>query len=288
MKEIIKNWIAEVYFQFYGRKLKNQRLNVMSIDETIDELIDKQCSLIRFGDGELNLIGGNSITFQDYDKSLADQLMQVIAMDHDKILVCIPDIFGELNMYTVRSQKFWKEHLLFYRKKYYKYCRKDYVYGNAFISRCYYMIDDKEKCKTWFEKIRKVWENKKIVVVEGDVSRNGLENDLFNNVMSLERIICPSKNAYYVYEKIRTICHSYTKDTLFLLSIGAVSKILVKDLVDNGYRAIDIGNLDMEYYWFCEKVDYKKHPPKRNYTVDNADQNEDFLKYLSEIKFVVK
>lgn len=209
-------------------------------------------------------------------------------MKHDKILVCIPDIFGELNMYTGKSQSFWKEHLLFYRKKYYKYCRKDYVYGNALISRCYYMIEDKEKCKAWFKKIKEVWENRKVVIVEGDVSRNGVDNDLFNNVQSLERIICPSKNAYCVYDKIRKLCFSYTKDTLFLLSIGAVSKVLVKDLVDNGYRAIDIGNLDMEYYWFCEKVNYKKHPPKRDYTVDNAGQNEDFLKYLSEIKFVIQ
>ena len=41
-------------------------ISVMSIDETLDELLATDKSLIRFGDGEFSLMTGNSIAYQEY------------------------------------------------------------------------------------------------------------------------------------------------------------------------------------------------------------------------------
>lgn len=287
MKEKIKQLIAEVVYQLYKMKILKNRIKVMSIDETLEELLSKDISIVRFGDAELEMIKGNATSFQEYEKKLSEGLRQVLTEKSDKIMVSIPDIFESLDIYTKRSQKFWKDHLLFFRKEYYKYCKSEYVYGNAFVSRCYYMIEEKEKCKEWFMKTKKLWEDRDIVIVEGDISRNGVDNDLFDNVNSVERIICPSKNAYEVYDNVKEICLGYPKDTLFLLAVGNMAKLLVKDLVENGYRALDIGNLDMEYCWYLEGTMVKKALPKRNYAITDEKKTDGFEKYLTEIKHVI-
>ena len=40
------------------------------------------------------------------------------------------------------------------------------------------------------------------------------------------------------------------KDCLVLCALGPTATVLVKDLCDAGYQAIDIGHLDIEYEWF--------------------------------------
>lgn len=288
MKEKFKQMLADIVYSLYKTKFLKNEIKVMSIDETLDKLLSTNISLVRFGDAELEIIEGNSTSFQMADKNLAEQLRRLLTEKSDKILVSIPDIFETLDIYTQKSQRFWKEHLLFFRKRYKKYCNDGYIYGNAFISRCYYMVQNKVKCELWFEKTKKLWENKDVVLIEGDISRNGVENDLFDNVKSLERVICPRNNAYKVYDEVREICFTYPKDTLFLLSVGNMAKVLVGDLVENNYRALDIGNLDMEYYWYLEGVDFKKHPPKRDYKLMDKNITVEFEKYLSEIKYVIK
>lgn len=288
MKEQIKQIIVDFVYQLYRMRILKNDIKVMSIDATLDKLLTTDISIIRFGDAELEIIEGNSTSFQKADKDLAEQLRSLLTKKTDKILVSIPDIFDSLDMYTEKSQRFWKEHLLFFRKKYKKYCNDGYVYGNALVSRCYYMVQNKQQCGLWFEKTKELWENRKVVLVEGDISRNGVDNDLFDNVKSLERIICPGNNAYSVYEKVKEVCFTYPKDTLFLLSVGNMAKVLVRDLVEKDYRALDIGNLDMEYYWYLEGVDYKKHPPKRDYTLSDKNKTAGFEKYLTEIKHVIK
>ena len=52
------------------------------------------------------------------------------------------------------------------------------------------------------KKLKRIWEHKDIVIVEGDKSRIGVGNDLFNNSKSIKRIICPSENAFNAYNKI--------------------------------------------------------------------------------------
>lgn len=288
MKEKIKQIIAEFVYRLYKLRILKNEIKVMSIDETLDRLLSSNLSLVRLGDGELQLIEGNAIPLQDMDKKLSQQLYQLLMEKSEDILIAIPDIFDGLESYTPKSQKFWKEHLLFFRKRYQKYCTDPYLYGNSLMSRCYYMMGNKQICSQWFEKTKRLWENKKVVVVEGEVSRNGVDNDLFDNVLSLERMICPSRNAYQVYDKIKEACLRYSKDTLFLLSVGAVSKPLVKELVERGYRALDIGSLDMEYYWYLEGVDYKKHPPKRDYQHTDETKTPSFEKYLTQIKCVIE
>ena len=50
-----------------------------------------------------------------------------------------------------------------------------------------------------------IWNDKEIVIIEGDKSRLGIGNDLFNNSKLIERVICPTRNAFNSYSKILNI-----------------------------------------------------------------------------------
>lgn len=76
---------------------------------------------------------------------------------------------------------------------------------------------------------------------------------LFNNAISIRRILCPSVNAFEQYDRIYTSVISYckeNKDTLVLCALGMTATVLAYDIVLWGGQAIDIGHVDIEYCWY--------------------------------------
>ncbi len=69
-------------------------------------------------------------------------------------------------------------------------------YGSTFISRPYIDLVDKSKSAETFAKLKQLWEEKDLLIVEGALTRSGVGNDLFANAQSIKRIVCPSKNSY--------------------------------------------------------------------------------------------
>lgn len=288
MNQKIKDRIADAVYLLYKYKIIKNRIRVYSVDETLDQLINTEKSLVRFGDGEITMIRGRSLKLQNVDEKLIEDLKRILTYEHEDLMVSIPDIFDGVEQYHVRSMQFWKDHLLFSRRIYEKYCRTDRIYCSTSVSRCYYAYEDKTRCAGWFERVRHIWEGKKVVVVEGTRSHNGVGNDLLDLADSVERIICPPSNAYAKLDEIRKACQKYPKDCLFLLALGAAAKPLAESLFLEGYRVIDIGNLDMEYEWFlqgaAEKVKLKKHSVEG----DAANREAGYEKYLDEVKIVVE
>ena len=107
------------------------------------------------------------------------------------------------------------------------------------------------------EKLRGIWDKKDILIVEGEYSRLGVGNDLFDNANSIERIICPSENAYDIYDKILSETKKYGENKLILLAVGPTATVLAYDLYEAGFRVIDIGHVDIEYEWFLRKATEK-------------------------------
>ena len=82
-------------------------------------------------------------------------------------------------------------------------------------------------------------------------------NDLFNNTKSIKRILCPAVNAFNVYQKIINQVKKIDKSNLILLALGPTSTVLAYDLDKLGYRAIDVGHIDIEYEWFLRNATKK-------------------------------
>ena len=283
-KDKAKRFVFKFVYMLHEKKLIKNKLHVNEIDQTIDKLIHSEESFVRFGDAEIRIIEGNTTKFQDYDPALAERLYEILQYKQEHILVGIPDIFDSLGQYTDKSKGFWMEHLFFSRKTYLKYCNVDKVYENAFFSRLYYIYKDKEQSEKWFRRVKEIWKNKDIVIVEGEGTHTGVGNDLIDTAASVERIICPSLNAYLQYTEIRQACFTFERDNLFLLALGNTAKLLVSDLTREGYRAIDIGNLDIEYEWYLNKDDKKGEVKKHSIAGVEANKEAGYDAYLSQVK----
>lgn len=293
-KKIIMGWkdryksnFAKMIYKMYQRGILKNPLLVANLDKTIEELLSSNKSFVRFGDGEIRLMEGDKLPLQDADQNLAERLKEIIGMRSDDIMIGIPDIFGSLEQYRPESRRFWQEHLLFFRKKYQKYCLKQYQYYDAFFSRLYYMYDNRELSTQRFEKIKQIWKDRDIVVVESKTAHTGVDNDLFATARSVRRMICPESNAWSAYGQLYEKAIQYDKNTLFLISAGATAKPLVVDLTNKGYRALDIGSLDMEYQWYLMRATEKCHPPKKDCVTIEQDKAAGYYEYIEQIDAVI-
>ena len=285
-KDKLVSKLSRISYQFYDKR--NPTVSVMSIDETLDTLISSEKSLVRFGDGEILTLQGKDIALQKSDDELAECFKMLLTNKYEDLLVAIPDIFSNLDMYREESRLFWEEHLFKYRKVYEKYCDAGSRYGNSFITRCYYIFQDKSECGIWFAKFRKIWDNKKITVIEGEKSHSGVGNDLFDNAAEVKRIICPSQNAYNVKDKIISAGMSFEKDRLVLLALGPAAKYIAYQLFMSGYRVIDIGNLDLEYEWYIRHAMNKMILDKNSVVGEKANRDAGYQDYLNQIVKVIE
>lgn len=225
---------------------------ILDVDASLNELVSSNKSVARYGDGEFKLILGESISFQKYHPVLAQRLKEILQNDTDGLLVGILDIFG----YCPSS--YMKKVVMLCRETLYKHINFDKTYLDACLAR-QYKFPTEEQGTEYFNKLKLLWQNKDIVIVEGAGSRLGVGNDLFSCANSIERIICPIKNAFSAYDKILAECLKQPDDKLFILALGPTATLLADDLSKNGYRALDIGHLDTCYETFLRKADKFVH-----------------------------
>ena len=128
------------------------------------------------------------------------------------------------------------------------------MYGNQGISRFYLGLRDKGLSARILEKLKKIWDEKEILIIEGEFSRLGVGNDLFENAAGLSRLLCPAEDAFAKYDEILGAAKKYGKDKLILIALGPAATILSYDLARSGYWAIDIGHIDVEYMWMLCKT----------------------------------
>lgn len=227
---------------------------VKSVDEAIDIIIKNKASISRFGDGEFNLLQGKSIKFQEYDKNLALKLKEVLNSNENNMLICMPDVFNGLKEYVPYSKRVWTALLARNRKAWCELLNMNKIYYNAFLSRPYVIYKNKSNCESKFNNLKRIWQDKELIIIEGEKSRLGVGNDLFDNSKNIQRIICPSTNAYEKYEEIISKVQKYSKEKLILIALGPTATILAYDLFKLGFQAIDIGHIDIEYEWFLKKA----------------------------------
>ena len=64
-------------------------LKIVSNDKTLDEIIYKNKSISRFGDGELRIIFGENLDFQKADQQLRKKLLEILNIKDKGFLVGI-------------------------------------------------------------------------------------------------------------------------------------------------------------------------------------------------------
>lgn len=238
-------------------KRQKDEVRILNSDEAIDALLDSKKSLVRFGDGELFLILGVQIGFQSSNSELGKRLEEVLRSNNENILIGIPDVinysaYEELNE---KSKEYWINNMYKYRKIWISNLDSKHTYVTANLTRFYVRKKDKSDCKELVDKIRLLWDKKEVVIIEGEKTRFGIGNDLLDNAKTVTRVICPAENAFDKYEDILEYSKNLNKDALLLVSLGPTATVLAYDLGLEGYQAIDVGHLDLEYEWYLRQVD---------------------------------
>ena len=218
-------------------------VKIMSRIKTIDLLLTSNKSICRLGDGEFSFFDKNRTESTEYyqklDSKLTDKLNQILTdKPHDNIIVALSDFASSGTSYANKIKEWNVDRILL---NCIEQNNRDYVFGNAGITRDYRLIP----------RLKLLWGRKNVVLVEGEFCRGGVGNDLYDNVTSLKRILCPAESAYDKYNEIcSSIKRNCKEDDLILCALGPTATCLAYDLSKEGYRILDIGQTDIIYEWY--------------------------------------
>lgn len=257
-------------------------IKVLDMQATLNELLRTKASLVRFGDGEFDLMRGQNIPYQTFDPKLAQQMKKIVfAGCNPKLLVGLPDVFERFARYNGYCQNFYQTVFFPKNQDLLRKIEGRYnVYVSTFFSRPYIDLVDKSQAKNYFANLKTLWQDRDLLIVEGVYSRSGENNDLFANARSIKRIICPPNNAFAKKEQIEAAIMKYGEHKLILLMLGPTAKIIVHDLYQiMDTQLIDLGHIDSEYEWMKMGAKSKvKIPHKHTAEFNNDDQQVKLLK----------
>lgn len=271
---LTKNEISNL-LDYANYRFNLPNINVLNKDKTLDLILKENLNIARFGDGEIDLIEGKSIEYQQVNTEISKQLRAILYSNDPKLLICIPDIFSNIQRYTNATQRFWRHDIRIKEKLYKSLAATHHTFGSTQLSRPYINLCNKSSSKEYFSKLKYIWKNKDILIVEGNTSRSGVGNDLFSDASSIKRIICPSKDAFSKIDEIEKSINVYKDNRLILLMLGPTADIIVSDLSSSiKNQIIDLGHIDSEYEWFLRGDLVRKKLPHKHTAEFNSDQDE--------------
>jgi len=226
---------------------------VLSIEETLDKINNDNCSISRFGDGEfLYIIDKLNLPFQKYDERLAEKMKAILISEDPKILVGLPIGYHSLKNLKRTSQITWRSQIAWIYPRLKKYLKPGKIYYNASMTRFYSGYEDKSPSRIYFEKLMQIWDNREVLLIEGEKSRLGSGNDLFSKTINVQRILAPMHHAFSQYDALINEALKHDKSKLILVALGPTATAMSYDLAKLGYQTVDIGNVDIEYEWYLQ------------------------------------
>lgn len=243
----------------YHYRNRAYRLSIMNADKTIEYILKTGCSVARFGEGEFELVlhSDMDLGFQKRNPMLAEKLKKTLANKNERLLLCVPHALNHIGGRTKHSRRFW----FYWGNNHDQHHRivglirtlhsgGGYCFGDTQITRPYIAYKTPAHAARIFPKLKQLWQDKDILFVEGEKTRLGVGNDLFDNARSIKRVLCPATNAFDRYDEIVETVKGMWNGELILLALGPTATVLAADFADMGMRAIDLGHVDIEYEWF--------------------------------------
>lgn len=241
--------------QNYEKGTYADRLNILNTDETLSLLEKEKISFLRYGDGEIAIMRGESIPFQEYDVRLAKRLRKILKTDIEGLRIGIPYYYTHpvksLNDFTAKFAR----SLAMQRKFLLKNCRKDTIYIDTCITQVYQTYE-KYNFENYYERMQKLLSDRDITLVYGEGVLERLEYKAFEVCKSVEAIIAPSTNAYTEYDKLLKTLLKTDKNRLICIVLGPTAKALVYALHKRGFQAWDMG------HYFKDYDAYRKKKPR--------------------------
>lgn len=251
-RKLKKKVLSKYYFEKGKRQagaLGNPK--IMTIEDTLEKIAKERCSVSRFGDGEYKWMAGIPQTsFQRFSEGMQQRLIEICKSDEPNHLVCLSDGFDKLDYLNEEARHFWYTFMGEHRARWIQFLKKGKTYYNTNMTRPYMDYEDKTPCAHRFALLKEIWKDRDIILIEGDKSRLGIGNDLFNGARSVKRILAPARDAFGKYDAIVEAACKQDKEALYLIALGPTATILAYDLHKTGRQAVDVGHVDVEYEWF--------------------------------------
>lgn len=225
-----------------------QKPKMLDPEQTLDALCKSNCSLVRFGDGEMLLMEGKEIPFQTPNQKLTQRLSEVLKNNYENVLTCINYhyFYADLVDFHDYVKFVYRTFVSNVREKYLTLVSFDKTYGSAGITSVYCGFK-RYNFEAWYAKWRSIWENKNVHLICGDRVMKPLKYNIFDNAKSIEYTYIPTRNAFDEYDSIVENAKQIDKERLILIIAGPTAKLLVFDLVNEGYRCLDVGHLAQDY-----------------------------------------
>lgn len=259
LKELLKKsakFPKRVYRHFerkhYEKGRYDNKLHILTTDETLSLLEKEKVSFLRYGDGEIAIMKGESIPFQEYDEKLAKRLKRLLKTNTDGLKVGIPYYYmhpvKSLNDFTERFAKA----LSMQRRFLCRNCGKDMIYIDTCITQVYQTYK-KYDFKRYYKRMQNLLKDRDITIICGEDVLNRLEYKAFDVCKSVEFITAPSMNAYAKYEELLKRALKTSKKRLICIVLGPTAKVLAYDLHKKGYQAWDMGHYFKDYDSYMKK-----------------------------------
>ena len=235
-KRLYYNFVADSYIKYY------KDIKFLNYDETIEEILNNNKSIVRFGDDVFDMLLGIGLYFdnwrQVYNPIMADRLKEVLSARNENLLVCFnPEFILKTKEDFIKEgigeqHHFWTNSKIFLKD----YIHADQSYGSALSFHGRYNVN------LPYDRLIEHIKTKHLVIVASNTAR-------FNNQqlgLTTTYVEGPSSNAWDSYDKIlgkvkESIKELPKSDTLIMTSLGPTSKVMVLDLTNEGYVVWDTG-----------------------------------------------
>jgi len=245
------DWIREL--------LSAQKIQIEDTTSTMRMLLETNNSFARYGDGELALMHGLGIAFQNADPALAARLRQICRNPGDGLAIGIPR-----NWYI--PDEALQEHVREYDRNWMRERARKFKAGlnrrvryyDSYVTLRNQISLDAFDRKTHFSIWRRIWTGKKILLVCGESVRTSWKADIFDCAADVELLMVPSKNAWSEYDTIFSAVKVKAQDRLVLAILGPTATVLAADCSAAGIRCLDIGHLGKDYDGYCQGVSHDR------------------------------
>ncbi|WP_259706804.1 GT-D fold domain-containing glycosyltransferase [Weissella confusa] len=254
---------------YLNRKLQID--TVLNPEETLDQVIIYKKNLVRYGDGEFNImLRHRGIRFQDYDSNLSEELARPFQTDMDNIILAVPHGFVTTKPDKLEIKAFWWHYIAKNGVGFADFLRKNkpaepFVFGDASLTRTVIEMRDKKRVRKIVEKIPEIWHERDVLIIEGVGTDFGIGNDLFDNAQTVTRIEAKSRNAYDDVDEIMETTTKFAKDKknlVVIIALGPTASVLAYRLANKGIWAVDLGHFDLQYE-YLRKGAFKRVKTKR-------------------------
>lgn len=168
-EELLLDATEDLYRYEFSKEADDKFLKVLSPIDTISLLIENPKSFCRFGDGELEIVKGNSIPFQKYDARLSNILKEILKNEN-------PNLYVGINHYYFNSNKilndfnrmFNKRNAKDYRKVLLRLCKADNSYIATEFNQTYAMLSEKFDFENYYRKVKCLFEGRELIIFSGD------------------------------------------------------------------------------------------------------------------------